>query len=72
MPCSESRRSLLTCVEKTFELLTGLWCFDPEQKGTASLDAHHLALLIALTGETFPLTMLERAQRRDEFFTPEG
>lgn len=51
---------------KTFELLTGTWCFDPKQNEGISLDAHHLALMVALTGET----ILENCfhDRRPEFW----
>jgi hypothetical protein len=29
-------------------------------------------MMVALTGETFPEAMLERAQLRDEYFGPDG
>jgi hypothetical protein len=52
--------------------LTGHWCFHPKPVGKASVDDHNLALMIALTGETFPEAMLKRSQLRDKYFGPDG
>jgi hypothetical protein len=45
-------------------MLTGHWCFSPKAVGTTSAEDQHLASMVALTGETFSESMLERGTPR--------
>ncbi|CDO70010.1 hypothetical protein BN946_scf184354.g12 [Trametes cinnabarina] len=56
----------------TFELLVGRWLFHPEEGEEWTEEDDHLAKMMELTGQHFPNSMLQRAQRRDEFFDDSG
>lgn len=50
-----------------------VWLFDPEDGGEDwSLEDDHLAKMMEVTGLRFPSTMLERAQKRKQYFDDAG
>lgn len=57
---------------QVFELVTGRFLFPPNSEPLVTPDELHLAAMLALTGETFSATMLERSQLRDKFFNADG
>ncbi|KZT01577.1 kinase-like protein [Laetiporus sulphureus 93-53] len=57
---------------ETFELLVGRWLFHPDEGEDWSLEDDHLAKMIEITGQRFPVSLLERAQRRKDYFDDAG
>ena len=58
---------------QVFEMLVGRWLFHPADGGLDfSLEDDHLAKMMECTGERFREAMLERAERRGEYFDEDG
>ncbi|KAG8810799.1 hypothetical protein FRC17_002779 [Serendipita sp. 399] len=52
----------------TYELLTGKCLFNPKNGDGYTKDECHIALMLAMTGEQFPMSLIENTDKKDIYF----
>ncbi|KAG8810022.1 hypothetical protein FRC17_003130 [Serendipita sp. 399] len=56
----------------TYELLTGKCLFDPKDGDGYTKDECHIALMLTMTGEQFPMSLIENTDKKDIYFDESG